>query len=243
MGSAHHLVRASTSSLLMACALACCAALPSCGGRSSDGASAGNAASGAGGSTTSPGIGGDSAVSGSMGGGCPSPPPGAPATNPDIPPPAVGCYFYTNGVWHPTPCDCDLSLSNPIGASVAVAFSFTFSPANAVPSLTDLPDVEVTFEDADASWYKVWARQPQSLTHPIFSVTKADGKTTVRLASNTVTLDPVSLPGCARSVPKGSIHAAWGTALALDMQATLTDASGNLVANDTGTCSQPESHP
>jgi hypothetical protein len=146
-------------------------------------------------------------------------------------------------MWQPTPCDCDLWLSNPVGAKAAVAFSFTFLPANIVPSLTDLPDVEVTFEDADASWYKVWARQPQLLAQPSFSVTTADGKTTVRLASNSVTLDPVSLPGCARSVPTSSIQGNWGTPLFLEMHATLTDASGSLIANEMGGCSQPESHP
>jgi hypothetical protein len=228
--------------LPLACVILSSLIVVSCGGKSSANANssgAGGAAMSAGGATNSGGSAGESAASD---GTCRPPAPVAPSS-PNTPPSEIGCYVYTDGAWQPIPCDCDLWLRNTVSVPVAVAFSLTFSPANMVPSLTGSPDVEVTFEDADESWYKAWARQPQLLTRPSFGVTTADGMTTVRLGASSVTLDPVSLPGCVSRVPKGSISAPYGTFLSLDMQASLTDASGNLVANDTGECTQPESHP
>jgi hypothetical protein len=139
------------------------------------------------------------------------------------------------------PCNCDLWLRNTAGGPVSVKLALAFSPADMLPSLTGSPDVEVKFEDADASWYGVWAQQ--AARDASFNVTNDSGYTTVRLGASSVDLDPVAMAGCESRSPTGSISAPYGTFLNLDMQATLTDAEGRLVANDTGQCSQLDSHP
>lgn len=124
---------------------------------------------------------------------------------------------------------------------MSVKLALAFSPADMVPSLTGSPDVEVKFEDADASWYGVWA--PQAARDASFNVTNDTGYTTVRLGASSVNLDSVAMAGCESRSPTGSISAPYGTFLNLDMQATLTDSAGRLVANDSGQCSQLDSHP
>jgi len=124
---------------------------------------------------------------------------------------------------------------------VSVKLALAFSPADMVPSLVGTPDVEVKFEDADASWYGVWAAQ--AARDASFNVTSDSGFTTVRLGASNVHLDPVAMAGCESRSPTGSISAPYGTFLNLDMRAALTDAGGRLVANDTGECVQLDSHP
>ena len=165
-------------------------------------------------------------------------------TDPQQPPKQVGCYVYANGAWEPIPCDCDLWLLNNEPTPVTVSLSLTFLPDDVAPSLTDsrdLPDVEVAFPDPDASWYQVWKDQAGNGT--LFAVDNADGRTTVRLGTSQLVLDPVELRACEDRRPRASILAPWGTAWQLDMQATLSDPDGNVVSTPSGSCNQPQSHP
>jgi hypothetical protein len=116
----------------------------------------------------------------------------------------------------------------------------TFSPASVTPSLTGTVDVEIDFEDAGAIWYDVWAEQ--SAGGEAFSVTNAAESTTIRLGTNNLTLDPVPLENCESRTARAVIHAPFGTELNLDMQVTLTDQAGNVVATSSGECFQPEDH-
>jgi hypothetical protein len=213
--------------LPIAAVAAFCGAIAGCGGSTTNGDGSGGAAGGPAGGGA--GGSGDAACA-----------PSDPPTPVSEAPPGVGCYVGVAGVWIETPCSCQLWLRNTLPSGVKVAVSLLFKPVDIVPSLTGSPDVEVMFEDADATWYATLARQPGNGSQ--FSVAHVGNTTTVRLGASSLTLSTVSLPACARNMPIASVNRPWGTRLTLEMQGVLIDSVGNVVVTNTGECFQPAVH-
>jgi hypothetical protein len=158
-------------------------------------------------------------------------------------PTEIGCYVGVNGLWQAVPCDCDLWVDSRRASILSASFALSFSPARLAPSLDGDTDVEVVFPDPGATWFDAW--RPQAARTGTFAVTHSndDGTTTVRLGQSDVSLDPVPLAACESRRPRASVRGPWGTALQLDMRATLTDDSGKTVSTVTGGCEQPPYHP
>jgi hypothetical protein len=119
---------------------------------------------------------------------CPPPPPPS-ATLPNTP----GCFENNMGAgWIAVPCLCDLWLDNTTPGPATANITLAVPTPDQVPTLTGGLDVEVAFEDPDASWYARWATQAGNGV--AFLVTSAAGKTTVRMGEAKVTLAPVPSP-------------------------------------------------
>jgi hypothetical protein len=95
--------------------------------------------------------------------------------------------------------------------------------------------MEVTFDDADSSWFNVWNSQAGSGTS--FAVTHNSGtnSTTVRLGAFSVALNPVPLQAGQSRNATGTLNPTSGT-LTLQLGAVLTDSGGNVLANNGGSC-------
>ena len=129
---------------------------------------------------------------------------------------------------------CVYPLTNGTTSSGTVQITLTVTPnTGTTPSLTGSPDVEVTFDDADSSWFNVWNTQTGNGT--TFSVTHNGGAntTTVRLGAFSVPLNAVPLSAGQTRNATGNINPASGT-LTLQIGATLT-AGGQMVSNG-GSC-------
>ena len=87
----------------------------------------------------------------------------------------------------------------------------------------------------------MWANQIGAGTR--FTLTHDSGVTHVRIGVDKLTLDPVTLAGCARLSATATISGPWGARLDLTMNATFTDGSGNAVFASMGECAQPAMHP
>jgi hypothetical protein len=215
-----------------------CGAIASCGGKA---VANGGAAGASGGATNSVGGSATNSVGSSVSGGtCPEPAPAPPAFD-GGPPASFGCAVERGGVWLETPCSCELWLSNPSPAPVDVSISFAFTPADWIPAYAVALDRELHVRDPDSAWYDVWARQAARTA--MLSVTHVADITSVRLDASELTLDSVSLPGCAADKPTASVTGPWGELLDLKMQAILTDANGHSVATSMADCAQPATHP
>jgi hypothetical protein len=145
-----------------------------------------------------------------------------------------GCYHGTSQGWEQVPCVCDVALSNSTHAVLSATLALTFTPDQPTPSLTDLPDVEIVFADGDETLYGVWSKQAELAG--TFSVTAADGSTTVRLAASSVVLDPVAVAACQTVTGEASVS---GTNTELRTHATFADAAGNVMLMSDGTCANP----
>jgi hypothetical protein len=185
----------------------------------------GEAAGGAGGGTL---VGGGGPGGGTGGGTCPDHTPPPSQTQPTKP----GCYENDGSGWVQVPCSCELWLQNKLPATASVALDFAIMASDVVPSLGGPLDVEIAFADPDGSWDAAWASQTQG--KDAFAVTAGGGKTTVRMAANTVSLAPVHLGACRRRDANASVSGVFGAVL--EMHATLADAAGNVVATYDGTC-------
>jgi hypothetical protein len=144
-------------------------------------------------------------------------------------------------VWEELPCSCELWFRNPVTTPVEAAVRLAFTPSDTTPSLDDQPQVDVSFPDPDRAFDTVWSSQAGSGTD--FTVTAAEGVTTVRLGTNELALQPVTVPGCNRSTAAASVKGPWGTRLLLTLSATFSDAAGTVVGSSTGECEQPATHP
>jgi hypothetical protein len=197
-----------------------------------DGASGGSesgSSSGSGGAaaaTTTGGTGGEAADGGGM---CNAPLPPTP-TVPDQP----GCYFNMGSGWVAVPCDCDLWMANTTSAPIAAGIQLTVTPPDQVPTLTGALDVEVAFDDPDASWYATWTKQVGS--GQAFTVTSAGGVTTVRMGESVVALAPVSIAACTTRKATAQVYGGSYSAV-LSMQAVLDNAIAS--ATTEGTCLAP----
>ncbi len=139
------------------------------------------------------------------------------------------------------PCGCELWLRSRAATPLQASIALVYTPAANPPSLTGAPDVELEFPDPDASWYAVWANQIGVGTR--FTLTHDSDVTHVRLGVDQLTLDPVTLPACARLSATSTLSGPWGTLLDLTMNATFTDSSGSPVFASMGECVQPATHP
>jgi hypothetical protein len=131
---------------------------------------------------------------------------------------------------------CTFQLTNGTTSDGNVQITLTAGAnSNTPPSLTVSPDVEVTFDDADESWFNVWNAQAGNGT--TFTVTHNSGtiSTTVRLGTFSVVLDPVPLAAGQSRNTRSSINPTSGT-LTLQMGAILTDSAGQVLARNGGSC-------
>jgi hypothetical protein len=180
------------------------------------------AASGAGGAS------GDGAGGG--GGACEPPPPPSP-TVPD----GGGCYVNDMGTgWVAIPCGCELWLENTSPTPVTADVQLAVTPPDQVPSLTGALDVEIAFEDPDASWYATWTQQPGS--GEAFVVSNEGGKTNVRMGQSSVALAPVPLAACETRKAAAVVVPGSNFTASLSMHAVL---DGAVTTTTDGTCSNP----
>jgi hypothetical protein len=131
---------------------------------------------------------------------------------------------------------CVFQLTNGTSSNGNVQITLTVTPnSNTPPSLTGSPDVEVTFDDVDSSWFNVWNSQAGNGT--TFAVTHSNGtnSTTVRLGAFSVVLNPAPLMASQSRNATGNINPTSGT-LTLQLGATLTDSGGQVLANNGGSC-------
>jgi hypothetical protein len=131
---------------------------------------------------------------------------------------------------------CVYPLTNGTTSDGNVQVTLTVTPnSNTTPSLTGSPDMEVTFDDADSSWFNVW--NSQSGNGATFSVThnSVTNSTTVRLGAFSVTLNAVPLAAGQSRNAMGRINPGSGT-LTLQIAATLTDLGGNVLVSNGGSC-------
>jgi hypothetical protein len=132
--------------------------------------------------------------------------------------------------------ECTYPLANLQAADGTVAITLTAAPPEVTPSLTANPNLGFTFDDADGSWFGVWNMQTGNGT--AFSVTNAAGKTTVRLGTNSVTLDPVTLhPNESRNAV-GTLVLPGGVTATLSVQATMTGPGGSFNVSNGASCTR-----
>jgi len=132
---------------------------------------------------------------------------------------------------------CVYQLTNGTTSNGNVQITLTVTPnSNTPPSLTVSPDVEVTFDDADSSWFNVWNSQTGNGTTFAVTHNSVANSTTVRLGTFSVALNPVPLPAGQTRNATGNINPTSGT-LTLQLGAILTDSTGTVLANNGGSCS------
>jgi len=133
---------------------------------------------------------------------------------------------------------CEYPLTNGTTSNGNLALTLTVTPPlGDGPVLTGTPDVEVTFDDSDSSWYNVWSAQFGVGT--LFTVTHnaGPGTTTVRMGVPGVTLNTVTLAaGASRNVTGTASLSPGAPAATVQIAATLTDSSGNTLAQNGGSC-------
>ena len=129
---------------------------------------------------------------------------------------------------------CEYPLTNATTSSGNLQLTLSVTPITGTPpSLTTSPDVEVTFDDADSSWYNVW--NTQTGIGSTFNVTHSGSSTTVRLGAYSVAMNAVPLAASATRNATANINPAGGT-LTLQIAGALTDSGGNLLVNNGGSC-------
>jgi hypothetical protein len=107
--------------------------------------------------------------------------------------------------------------------------------------LTALPPVQVAFDDSDSSWFNVWNARPENGS--AFKVTYSGSTITVRLASDSVTLNQVQLAvGQTRNATGTTVlPSGYPNTVTLQIAASLSETSHgieNTVANG-GSCVTP----
>jgi hypothetical protein len=175
---------------------------------------------------------GDATSAGAGGGGgtCEPPPPPSPTVPDD-----AGCYVNENGTgWVAIPCGCELWLQNTSPAPVTADVELIVTPQDQVPSLGGTLDVEIAFEDPDASWYATWSQQ--SGNGDAFVVSNEDGKTTVRMGQNSVLLAPVPLAACETRKAAAVVAPGSNFAATLSMHGAV---DGAVSTTTDATCSNP----
>jgi hypothetical protein len=131
---------------------------------------------------------------------------------------------------------CVFQLTNGTMSNGNVQITLTVTPnSNTPPSLTVSPDVEVTFDDADSSWFNVWNGQAGNGTAFAVTHNNVTSSTTVRLGAFSVALDPAPLMAGQSRNATGNINPTSGT-LTLQLGAILTDSGGHVLANNGGSC-------
>ena len=131
---------------------------------------------------------------------------------------------------------CVFPLTNATTSDGNVQITLTVTPtSNTPPSLAGFPDVEMTFDDADSSWFNVWNAQSGNGAAFAVSHNGATNSTTVRLGTFSVALNQVPLKASQTRNATGNINPTSGT-LTLQLGAALTDLSGNVLVTNGGSC-------
>jgi len=211
----------STSAVLVL--LACC--ISGCGGQAS---ASGGVATVGGATSSGSGMGGAGGANANGTSTCANGLSAPSATRPTLP----GCYAYVSQGWVKVPCNCELPIDNTAPATARARFTFTVDPSSIAPTLDGPVDVEITFDDADRSWFNVWASQPD--TGRTFGVTASNGSTTVRLGAYSVTLASVDEPSCQSR--QGMARVSGDSSAKLVMAVELSDSVGNVLSSVDNSC-------
>jgi hypothetical protein len=183
--------------------------------------------------TTTGGEGGgkveDAGVAGGGSRTCPNDTPPPSSTQPTKP----GCYENNGSGWIEVECSCELWIKNPTPVETRVSIDLTTAPGATEPTLNGPLDVEITFEDPDASWFAIWTKQASK--GETFAVTRAGKKTAVRMGTSTVKLAPVTLSACRRRDGEATVSGL--PTATLTAHADLRDGEGNAIVSAETTCS------
>jgi hypothetical protein len=128
-----------------------------------------------------------------------------------------------------------LDAANPGAAPATIQFTFEMAPATVTPTLTGSLDVEISFDDPDGGWAATWSAQAGSGTS--FTVMRLAGATKVRLGTTSLQLAAVPLLPSQSTVATGAM-AGTPMGTGLNMQATISDAAGHLLAVIGGICTE-----
>jgi hypothetical protein len=132
---------------------------------------------------------------------------------------------------------CQYPMTNATTSNGNVQITLTVTPnTGTVPSLTALPDVEATFDDADSSWFNVWNSQTGKGT--TFAVSHSGSSTTVRLGAFSVPMNAVPLAAGQTRNATANINPMSGGTLTLQIAAALKDSGGNTLVTNGGSCTQ-----
>jgi len=132
---------------------------------------------------------------------------------------------------------CQYPMTNATTSNGNVRISLTVTPNTGTkPSLTALPDVEATFDDADSNWFNVWNSQSGKGT--TFAVSHSGSSTTVRLGAFSVPMNAVPLTAGQTRNASANINPLSGGTLTLQIAAALTDSGGNPLVTNGGSCTQ-----
>lgn len=134
---------------------------------------------------------------------------------------------------------CIFPLTNGTSQDGSAQITLTATPnTGAQPSLMALPDIEVTFDDSDSSWFNAWKTQSGAST--TFQVTHSGSATTVRLGDFSVALNSVPLAAGQSRNATGTttLPSGYPTAVTLQIAATLTETngSGTVMVQNGGSC-------
>jgi hypothetical protein len=114
-----------------------------------------------------------------------------------------------------------LWLENTTPGVATATITLTVAPPTEMPTLGGPLDVEVTFDDADGSWFGAW--QAQAANGAAFVVSEGAGETTVRMGESVLTLAPVPLRACETRKATAHISPELNTQAKLVMHAALAD--------------------
>jgi hypothetical protein len=133
---------------------------------------------------------------------------------------------------------CVYPLTNGTSSNGNAQITLSIGPATGTaPSLTALPDVEVVFDDSDASWFNAW--NSQTGNGSTFAVTHSGSSTTVRLGAFSVALNSVPLAAGQTRTATGTVNLPSGSPPAtLQIAASLTEtgAGGKVLVANGGSC-------
>jgi hypothetical protein len=131
---------------------------------------------------------------------------------------------------------CVYPLSNATTSAGNAQITLSVTPITPpAPSLTALPDVEATFDDADSSWYTVWQAAPGSGTTYSVTHSSSANTTTVRLGAYSVSLAPVPLAAGQTRNMAAVVNPASGS-LTLQIEGTLLGPGNQVLVTNGGSC-------
>jgi len=141
------------------------------------------------------------------------------------------------------PCIFPLTNGTALTGSVDITLSVTPNMGTQ-PSLTSGPDVQVSFDDTDSSWFNVWNSQPGNGSTFQVTHSASTNQTVVRLASFSVTLNQVQLAaGQTRNATGTTVLPPGfptGVTLQIGAQLSETTSGGNtVVVSNGGSCVTP----
>jgi hypothetical protein len=128
-----------------------------------------------------------------------------------------------------------LWLVNTVPGPAIASITLTITPPDQVPALGGQPDIGISFDDPDGSWFATWSGQAGNGV--AFLVTNASGKTTVQMGESALTLAPVPLTACETRKAVAHVSPGSNDMALLTMHATLAD--GTVFATTDASCFNP----